>query len=415
MSFEKLPMVLDPPSMESDGRDILDIALETVRQHLGMEVAYLSEFVGDLSIFRAVSAPGLEEMAFPGKELEKSAVYCQHILDGRLPRLIPDTSAFSIAREMPITHAVPIGSHVSVPVHREDGSVYGMFCCLSPTPNPSLNERDLRVMETFAAIAAGQLNKTLIKRAEQAEAALRIDGLLQGGEGLQIVLQPIVELATGELTGFEALSRFSGTPYRTPDVWFSEANALGRQIELEALAVSKALALMPQLPPGASLSINASPETVTSGILATLAEASEPHRLVVELTEHAIIENYERVSEEIERLRALGVRIAADDVGAGHSGLTQILRLKPEVMKLDLGLVRDIDTDSAKRSLVRGMVYFADEIGTRIVAEGIETEAELVTLRRLGVHKGQGYHIGRPVDLAGTQAWLAARALPQAV
>ncbi|WP_373354784.1 EAL domain-containing protein [Pseudoroseicyclus sp. CXY001] len=408
MNFTGLPLTLDSSlqGAEQTDKDILDIALETVRTHLGMDVAYLSEFVGDRSVFRAVSAPGMEALIKAEDSVGLDEVYCQHILAGRLPRLISDTADHPLALEIPITQQVPIGSHVSVPVYRADGSVYGMFCCLSPQPNPTLNTRDLDVMETFAAIATRELDATLRRRSERARMSQRLDEAM-GPEGVEIVLQPIVDLSTRRISGFEALSRFTGEPYRSPDQWFADALAIGRQIELEAYVVSKALSLLPELPEGTSISVNASPGTVASGILAGLAAASDPSRITIELTEHAIVENFDRVSQELDRLRQLGARVAADDVGAGHSGLTQLLRLRPDVIKLDIELVRGIDSNSAKQALVMGMMYFARDIGARIVAEGIETDEEREALRTLGVHQGQGYHLGKPMSLARVRDWMS--------
>lgn len=118
--------------------------------------------------------------------------------------------------------------------------------------------------------------------------------------------------------------------------------------------------------------------------------------MVVEITEHAAIENLDVLLMEIDRLRDLGVRIAVDDAGAGYSGLQQIIRLRPDVIKLDMSLTQDVDKDLARRSLASAMVQFAHDTNAHVVAEGIETEAEMRTLRSLGVEMGQGYHLGRP-------------------
>ncbi len=405
MNENKLPVSLNVDAVVAED-DILDIALKTVRQHLGMEVAYLSEFVDGRSIFRAVSAPGLEAMIKTGQSVDIREVYCQHILDGALPQVIPDTSLYPIATAMPITRDLPIGSHVSVPVYLPDGRIYGMFCCLSPKPNPSLNPRDLAVMETFAGIASNALNATLQRRSVKADMTALIEDAI-ANTGFEVVLQPIIFLETGELTGFEALSRFVGTPYRTPDLWFGDALTVGRQIELEALAIRKALALLPQLPADVTISVNASPDTVASGVLEALVIEAGPERVILEMTEHAIVVDFDKVASAIDTLRKLGIKVAADDVGAGHSGLNQLLRLRPDIIKLDIELVRGINENSAKRSLVMGMVHFAADIGATIVAEGIETEAELHTLRQLMVHKGQGYFLGRPKSIEGTLEWIS--------
>ncbi len=211
-----------PIQLDAQDEDILDIALKTMREHLGMDVAYLSEFVDGRAVFRAVSAPGLEDMIQPGQSIDIREVYCQHILDGNLPQVIKDTSQHPIATALPITRNMPIGSHVSVPVTREDGSVYGMFCCLSSTPNPTLNPRDLSVMETFANIASKGLNVTLGRRAERAARVSRIDQAIKENQ-IEVFLQPIFTLEPRALSSFEALSRFRSVPYRTPDLWFKDA------------------------------------------------------------------------------------------------------------------------------------------------------------------------------------------------
>lgn len=120
------------------------------------------------------------------------------------------------------------------------------------------------------------------------------------------------------------------------------------------------------------------------------------HRVVIEITEHAAIYDLDLLLMEIDRLRDLGARIAIDDAGAGYSGLQQIIRLRPDVIKLDMSLTKNVDKDVARRSLAAAMVQFARDTNASVVAEGIETEAELRTLKSLGVELGQGYHLGRP-------------------
>ncbi|WP_319519173.1 EAL domain-containing protein [uncultured Martelella sp.] len=405
MSRLPLKRDIDDPS---EHWDMLDLILETVRTHFDMQVAYLSEIVNGNSVFLAVSAPGFEAIAFPGAVLSLQEVYCQHILDGRLPRVMADTSAHPLAVSMPITTNIPIGSHLSVPVYRDDGTVFGMFCCLRTTPNPALGECDVKVMETFAGLAKKQITAGLRQRSEAAAAAARIDSAITG-DSLHMVLQPIVSLQNGEPIKFEALSRFSGEPYRPPNLWYEEARAIGRQVDLESLSISKALALLDQLPPDMTVGVNAAPETIATGILADIIQTSDPARVVVEVTEHDVVEDHDRLSLELDRLKALGVRTAVDDVGAGFSGLVALLRMKPHILKLDIELIRDIDTNPAKQALVLGMVHFANQTGATTIAEGVETTAECETLRQLGVQLGQGYLFGKPMEIEDANAWLAAR------
>ncbi len=383
---------------KSGRSDIIDSALETVRRHLGMEVAYLSEFVGDTSVFRAVSAPGLEAMIKPGDSRPLSEVYCTHIIDGRLPRLIRDTRNEPFAMTMPITHEVPIGSHVSVPIRREDGTVFGMFCCLSPKPNASLTPRDLEVVELFAAISAKEVNTSLADRARLGN-IIAVTEQAIAGTGFDMVYQPIFDLASLDLTGFEALCRFRATPYRSPDKWFADAGEVGMATALECAVAARALDALEALPPDLYLSVNAAPETVASGALALAFAGRDLRRVVLEVTEQSIVTDFDRIAWALDPLRDLGMRLAIDDAGAGYAGLQQILRLRPDIIKLDISLTRDIDTDHARASLADALTGFARKTGATLIAEGIERPGELAKLRDLGVDRGQGYFLGRPAAL----------------
>ncbi len=382
----------------SDASDIVDATLETVRRHLGMEVAYLSEFVGDQTVFRAVSAPGLEALIKPGDSRPISEVYCRHIIDGRLPRVIRDTREEPLALSLPITAAIPIGSHVSVPIRRADGSVYGMFCCLSPHPNTSLGPRDLDVMELFASISAEQVNASLARRS-RLDAVAAATQQAMGPDGFSILYQPILDLGTLAPSGFEALCRFRSTPYRSPDTWLAEAAEVGRAEALECAVADRALLALDRLPAHVYLSINAAPTTIQSGALTRMLAERDLSRVVLEVTEQAVVSNSDLLDWQLDGLRDRGMRLAVDDVGAGYAGLQQLLRLKPDVIKLDMSLTRGIDTDRARALLTEAMTGFARSMDVVVVAEGIETEGELAALRQLGVTCGQGYLLGRPEPL----------------
>ena len=218
-----------------------------------------------------------------------------------------------------------------------------------------------------------------------------------------MVFQPIIDLHTSRLAGTEALARFTALPRRGPHEWFAEANAAGLGCDLELLAIRTAIAHLDQLPEDCYLSVNASPATALDPRLATtLKDAAQ--RIVLELTEHAPVDKYERLLAVLAPLRRAGLRVAVDDAGSGYAGLQHILRLKPDIIKLDIELIRGIDTDPARRALSSALVSFADEIGASIVAEGIETQSELHELRRLRVSSGQGYYLGRPGPLPVTRA-----------
>ena len=221
---------------------------------------------------------------------------------------------------------------------------------------------------------------------------------------LSMAFQPIVSLVDGRLVGVEALARFDAEPRRPPNEWFAEANAVGRGVELELLAVTCALAQLGDLRFGAYLSVNASPLTAIAPELPAILAAVPGNRIVLELTEHTQVGDYEALVAALVRSRAEGVRIAADDTGAGYSGLQHLLRLRPNVVKLDLALTRHIDEDPARRALASALVTFAGEIGAVLVAEGVESVGELRALRTLGIPAAQGYRLGRPGPMSALRA-----------
>jgi EAL domain-containing protein (putative c-di-GMP-specific phosphodiesterase class I) len=219
------------------------------------------------------------------------------------------------------------------------------------------------------------------------------------GPAPAMLFQPIVDVRSGAVIGMEALARFAAEPRRSPDRWFAEAAEVGLGIELEVTAVRTALAELDNLPSGAYLSVNASPATATSGLLRDVLSEVSGERVVLEVTEHAHVEDYEALGWALDVLRARGTRLAVDDAGAGYAGLQHILRLAPDIIKLDISLTRGLDGDPGKRALASSLVTFAAEIGAVIAAEGVETGDELDTLRELGIANAQGYYLARPGPL----------------
>jgi EAL domain-containing protein (putative c-di-GMP-specific phosphodiesterase class I) len=218
---------------------------------------------------------------------------------------------------------------------------------------------------------------------------------------LETHFQPIVDLKSGEAIGTEALSRFAQQPARTPDAWFAEAAEIGLGVELELTALEMALGQLNRLPSALYLSLNASVETMLSPDFRAVLTSRPSERIVLELTEHTPVTDYVALTETIDELRSHGVRLAVDDAGSGFSSFSHVLNLKPDIIKLDVALTRGIDKDPARQSLGRALLTFGMEAyRTTIVAEGIETKAELETLRSLGCPGGQGYLLGRPSRLA---------------
>jgi EAL domain-containing protein (putative c-di-GMP-specific phosphodiesterase class I) len=226
----------------------------------------------------------------------------------------------------------------------------------------------------------------------------RLDPVL-AGEGLSVQFQPVREVGFGTMVGCEALARFSAGPIRGPELWFADAQAVGLGPELEMVAVAAALRALPRLPAPLFLAINVSPATVMSGVLTDVLSGADCRRVVLELTEHVPIEDYSAVVSALAQLREHGIRVALDDTGAGYAGFRHLLGLQPDVIKLDISLTRDIDHDVSRRALAAALVAFAGDVGAQIIAEGVETEAELETLGKLGVPWVQGYFLGRPQEL----------------
>ncbi len=231
------------------------------------------------------------------------------------------------------------------------------------------------------------------------ESLKRIDAVLHCDDSLAVVFQPIVELATRRTVGLEALSRFSGEPLRSPDLWFDEASSVGLGPELEMKAVRSAVSQLDRIPDDEFLAVNVSPELVLSGKLDELASHEICSRLVLELTEHVAVDDYGPIRSRIEPLREHGAQVAVDDTGAGFSSLRHILLLQPEIIKLDRSLTLGVDRDPAKRALAASLVSFAVDIDARLIAEGVETEGELTTLELLGAPWVQGFHIAMPEPL----------------
>ncbi|MHB1509717.1 MAG: sensor domain-containing phosphodiesterase [Acidimicrobiales bacterium] len=231
------------------------------------------------------------------------------------------------------------------------------------------------------------------------DAGDRIRAILGNPKVVSMVFQPIVDLANDEVVAVEALARFDVTPYRAPDLWFKEAAESGFGLELELLAVTRALAEVPTMPEGVALSLNAGPRTVMAPqFREAMLRLGDPS-VIVELTEHSAVDDYPELVDSLQVLRHRGNRISIDDTGSGYSSLTHILKLAPDFIKLDRGLVSGIDVDPVRRALAAALVTFAAETGAQIVAEGVETKDELMVLRQLGLRYAQGYYLGRPAKL----------------
>lgn len=373
--------------------------LSMLRKYFDMETAFIGKFEGGyrtaIYVENAQGGGVPEEGTFCHPENE---TYCRKIADGELPSIISDTSRNPTTRAMPVTEELSIGSYVGVPLYLSNGELYGTLCCMKKTSDSALEQRDPSLLQFVAEVIADKIEDLEESQERFRQVNQRIADVVQN-QKMQMHFQPIWSLRREIIAGYEALARFNTDPYRTPDVWFKEAAEVGQQEYLESLAISMALDQLEEIPDNGFLSLNASPALVLSGRVADLIDPAVAHRIVLEVTEHSKILSYRKFRNSLESLRNLGVRLAIDDAGAGYASFHHVLELDPDVIKLDLKLIRDIHKDRKKQALALALISYARRVGATVVAEGVETEEEFSTLLSLDVDKVQGYLIGKPAPL----------------
>jgi EAL domain-containing protein (putative c-di-GMP-specific phosphodiesterase class I)/DNA-binding response OmpR family regulator len=283
---------------------------------------------------------------------------------------------------------------------RHAGEVIGLIAASATDRDSDFTEDDLArrlpSLIGFAELAGALLGPQLVAYDRTAHARAAVESVI-ATRAFAPVFQPIVDLASGRIVAYEALTRFDDG--LRPDLRFREADGLGLGDALEEVCLAAAIAAAGALPREMALSVNVSPSFLLGGSALERLVASAGRPIVAELTEHVRIRDYREIRAAIAAL-GHGARLAVDDTGAGVNSLLHLVELKPDFVKIDISLVSSLDTDPARRAIVRALTYFADEVGQQLVAEGIETPGELETLRSLGVHMGQGYLLGRPRPLA---------------
>ena len=221
-----------------------------------------------------------------------------------------------------------------------------------------------------------------------------VEHLLTLADPIVCAFQPVVSIATGRLIGYEALARFPSQSGRAPDSWFAQAHGCGLGPDLEAAALRAALGPAGR-PLETHLAVNVSPSALASDKVQRVL-CGNLEGLVIEITEHEFVPDDDSLAIAIADLRARGARIAVDDAGAGHAGLKQLMRVRPDIVKLDRALISGIHEDRAQMALVESFVRFARYVGATVCAEGIESLDELAVLADLDVDWGQGYVLARP-------------------
>lgn len=296
----------------------------------------------------------------------------------------------------PLAERLRLGAVACVPLVSHGGPIALLVAGSASAGAMTVLARRLPAIEAFAAVAGAILGPVLADRHRDDARRATITSVI-AERAFTTVFQPVVELETGRIVGYEALTRFAdGTP---PDRRFADAAECGLGRELELATLETALGASERLPRGVWLSLNVSPDLVLAGaeLRTLLARTERP--LVVEMTEHAPVADYPALRAALERLGD-HVRTAVDDAGAGYSSFRHIVEIEPDFVKIDIGLVRAIERDRARQAFVAGLDYFSLKTGCSLIAEGIETEAERSALRSLAVSLGQGYLLGRPAPLS---------------
>lgn len=379
---------------------LVERAVVLAREQLEMDVAFVSEWRAGQHVMRQLDGDAASFGFAVGYAADLADTYCARVVDGRLPEVIPDSGAIAEARDLAATRRAGIGAYVGVPITFSDGRQYGMLCCVNHDPAATLTHRDARFMRVLAGLIGSQLESSEQVSADAVARRAVIETILSERR-YRVVGQPIVALETRQIVGVEALARFADGGSQPPNLWFAEAHAVGLGIELELALIEAAIAKLPDLPAGVSLSVNASPlAAMTAGFARLIRANGRARRLVLEVTEHAEVADYDELSAALAPLRKLGMRVSIDDAGAGFASLSHIRHLGPDIIKLDLSLTRDIDTDEVRQALAESLARFAARIGAQMVAEGVETPAEAQALGRVGIRYGQGYLFGRPADIA---------------
>jgi EAL domain-containing protein (putative c-di-GMP-specific phosphodiesterase class I) len=376
----------------SDAEQQIADLLQTAKKSLHLSVAFLSRLDGTTQHLEVVetSVPFLFQ---EGYQQQQDVTLCQAILDKKLPQVIPNLKDFPEAMKLPAARVPRLRSYVSVPVVLSDGELYGTFCAAGLTSDKDLTKRDKALMDVLASAAAVIIEPEVRSQVRRTEIESRLAPVIAGG-GPVVALQPIVDLATGQRVGAEALSRFPAEWGMAPDVCFAEAHSIGLGHTLELLALERAAEHLDRV--GGYVAMNVSPATLLTPECGDLLARLPLHRVLLELSEHDPVDDYGTLNATLARFRADGLRLAIDDVGAGFSSLRHIVVTAPDVIKIDRSIVTGLNTDPVLSKLVQSLVEFGHGCRVRVVAEGVETAGEAAALRTLGVDFGQGWHFGRP-------------------
>jgi EAL domain-containing protein (putative c-di-GMP-specific phosphodiesterase class I) len=396
---------LERLTADSTYADSVHRLLTVARTQLRMSIAWVSEFVGSDQVLRFVdAAPGVQAPA-EGTSLPLGGSFCSRVLDGRFPRLIPNTRAFPEAALLEVTAELHIGAYVGVPLLGPSGTAVGMLCAIDGEAHPAMDERDVAALRLLAQVLHDLGRRAVTASAVEAErrALLRAVQDVVRGDDRYPVLQPIVDLRTGTAVAAEGLTRFTGPSpaqpeggHRSAAHWFDDASRLGLREDLELVTAKAVLDLLDVVPAHVALAVNLGPQTLMTPRLDELLRDRRLPQIIVEITEHAPVADYDGLSAALRPYRERGLRLAVDDVGAGYSSLRHVLAIGPDLIKVDMALTRGADGDLVRRTLLTALAGFARDTGCLLVAEGVESHSELMAVADCGVDLVQGFALARP-------------------
>lgn len=299
---------------------------------------------------------------------------------------------------------------------RIEPALYKKFGCYVGASTVCYDENARLERMVYDALEKALQDSDLRESEDAKQRIERLKEIVQNAD-IHTLVHPVFKLDDMSVIGYESLSRGpEGSEFERPDKLFAIAYDADLVMRLERVCRRKALEMAVRMPEGRLLFLNVEPESVGDPQLREavttdmLAEARvEPASVVLELTERAAISDFTSFRATLDYVRALGFGVAVDNAGAGYGSLQCLAEVKPEWLKIDLSLVRDCDSDDVRASLIQSLVAFAERVGARLVAEGIETEAELQTLRALGVPYGQGFLLAPPLEDFTDEAQLPAR------
>lgn len=364
--------------------------MELVREQMSLDIVLLLSLEGNHLLIEHAVGPAARFGIVPGSEFRPN----ENFLETTPPEVFDPSLAPGEEVAEKVSEAIcdGIGPCTSVVVTSPEGELQRVLSCVyldRSRPPASRSSIDLAA-EMLSQIVAHED----VHRRHQRVIKARIDTVIKN-RMITTLFQPIVEASTGAVVGAEALSRFPKSN-RGPDVWFAEAASVGMGVDLELAAMEIALSQLPNIADHIYLSLNASPDTIIDPRLLNLVATSQPRRLVIEITEHAVVTDYSALTKALRNIRNIGARIAVDDVGAGFSSFTHIRELEPDIIKIDRSIVSNIHEDPARRVITSAIGDVSKDLGAKAVAEGIEVQEELDVLMAIGIQYAQGYFLAKP-------------------